>query len=520
MNANHLAIRRARALASAAVLALLGACVVAPIDGNQQLSGNEGAVVLKLVPKGASRTDPVELLTSMSVQEILPPGQEQSAAGGTRTVGPRSYQLTRTSGSTRSTAVFSGLLPPGKYAITVMTGMLYPTTYTFPFQRQLPPFEVKAKTATMLGTVVVQPGAGRSFAVGYVAPEEEFRETFKQLYPALAAQTKDTAALGFEPSEKLLRDAALANALRFRVAGLNGLTQGNDGTLYAGTRTGIALMRKPTDQNWRTLDLRSWREVTSLRAYRDGLVAAGEEGLLKFSKDEGRTWTPLTPPDQGLIYAVEPMPNGQLIVVSRLRGTWNVYRSADPLGGTWQKLATFEHERSLNVSFSDAQVVASGIQVGVMMPNGTYHLIDTEKGSVEKFPGALSVLELWVSPGGRLVQRGTALTTKTLVSDNFGRSWVDVNLSRFTGSVVYKDKNTGYAIGPVDPGVTAGSYALLASKDGGKTWAPSGVVPGGVPGEVSELMMDRSDGSLLAVLKNVSVMRSKDEGASWQTQGR
>jgi photosystem II stability/assembly factor-like uncharacterized protein len=522
MNSKHHAVRRACFWATAAALALLSACAAPPIDGNRQLSEGEGAVMLKLVPKGSSPVDPVELLTAMSVQEVLPPGAEQSSAGGTRTAAvPRAYQLNRTKLSTRSTTVFSGLLPPGKYAITSMTGMLYPTTYTFPFHRRLPAFEVKAKTATMLGTVLVQPGAGKSFAVAYVPPDEEFRATFKQLYPALEAQSKDVAPLGFDQSDKQLLETALAQSFRFRVAGLNGLSQGEDGTLYAGTRTGIALMRKTTDQNWRNLDLRSWREVTSVRPYRDGLVASGEEGLLKFSKDGGLTWAPLAAPDQGLIYAVEPAPSGHLMAVSRFRSTWSVYRSADPFAGNWQKLATFEHERSLNVSFTDARVVASGVQIGVMMPNGTYYLIDSEKGSVEKFSGALSVLELWVSPGGRLVQQGIGtLTAKTIVSDNFGRSWTDVNLSRFTTGVVFKDKDTSYAVGPVDPGVTAGSFALMTSRDGGKTWVPTGVVPGGVAGAVGELMIDRIDGSLLAVLKNATVMRSKDEGANWQTQGR
>jgi photosystem II stability/assembly factor-like uncharacterized protein len=521
MSSKHHTIRRACAWAAAAALVLLSACAAPRIDGNQPLSGNEGAVVLKLVPKGSAPTDPVESLFAMTVQQILPKSEEQSSAGGARTVAPQTYQLNLTKVSTNSTMVFGGLLPPGKYNITVMTGLIYPTTYTFPIYGLLPPFEVKAKTATMLGTVLLQPGADRSFAVAYVAPEEEFRETFKQLYPAVEAQTKDIAPLGFDQNDRLQRSAFLANGFRSLVSGLKGLTQGDDGTLYAGTRTGIALMLKPSDRYWRMLDLRSWREVTSLRPYRDGLVASGEEGLLKFSKDEGRTWTNFTAPDQGLIYALEPTPTGQLIAVSRFRGNWNVYRSADPFSGNWQKLAAFEHERSLNLHFAEARVVASGSRVGVMMPNGTYHLIDADKGSVEKFSGALSVRDLWVSPGGLLVQQGPAgLTVKTVISDNFGRSWVDVNLGRFTGSVVFKDKNTAYAVAPVDPGVTAGSYALMASRDGGKTWAPSGVVPGGVPGAVGELMIDRTDGSLLAVLKNTTVMRSKDEGANWLTQGR
>jgi hypothetical protein len=40
-------------------------------------------------------------------------------------------------------------------------------------------------------------------------------------------------------------------------------------------------------------------------------------------------------------------------------------------------------------------------------------------------------------------------------------------------------------------------------------------VPGGNPGLVRSLRMDRHDGALLAVLAQGRVMRSTDEGATW-----
>jgi hypothetical protein len=446
------------------------------------------------------------------------PNSTVSPGSAARAVAPRSFELNRSGLSTNSTLVLSGLLPPGRYIITHMVGRLANVTYTFPLGGQLPPFEVKARAATLLGTIMVQPGAGNQFQLGYVAPDREFQETFEQLFPALAAQVRDSTPLSFDRTELLARRAALAPGFRLRFSALNGLTQSADGTLYAGTRTGIGLMRRPNDQRWRAIDVGSWREIMAVRPYRDGLLVAGEEGLLKYSSDEGRRWTALKSPDNGLIYGLEPLPGGLVLAVTRYKGLWTVYRSANVLDGVWQKLAEFEGERSINVTWASPRMVASGNRIGIMMPNGTYHLIDGQSGTVEKFPGALSVLSLSAMPDGRLVQRGTALTSKTITSEDFGRTWSDVNIGRFAGSVVFKDRNTLYAVAPLDPGVTAGAFGFMVSRDGGQNWTQSGVTPGGMPQAVQELMIDRVDGSVLAVLSNTSVLRSRDEGKTWSAE--
>lgn len=501
------------------MLALLGGCVAPAIVADRKLTGEDGAVVLKFIPKGALPTDPVEQLTSMFVREQLPTVQAPGATSSAGAASARVFELNRTRLSTHSTMVLSGILPPGRYSISHMIGKLGNTTYTFPLGAQLPLFEVKAKNATLLGTILVQPGSGNLFDVAYVAPDKEFHETLEQLYPALAAQARETAPPGFEKTELLNRRSALAPNFRLRISALNGLTQSAEGTLYAGTRTGIALMRRSIDQRWRAIDVRSWREVMSLRPYRDGIVVAGEESLLKFSRDEGRTWVNLKAPDTGLIYGLEPTEAGFVLAVTRYRGNWTVYRSTNLFDGAWQKLGEFETERSFNVLWATPRMVAAGNRIGLMMPNGTYHLVDGVKGTIEQFPGTLSVLELWAMPDGRLVQRGTSITAKTVMSEDFGRTWVDVNIGRFAVCVVYRNKETIYAVSPVDPGITAGAFGLMTSRDAGKTWSQSGVVPGGNPQAVRELMIDRVDGALLAILSNATVMRSIDEGKTWVAEG-
>ncbi len=69
MNPNHHTVMRVCVWATTVALALLSACAAPPIDGNRQLSEGEGAVVLKLVPKGSLPTAPVELLTAMSAPD-------------------------------------------------------------------------------------------------------------------------------------------------------------------------------------------------------------------------------------------------------------------------------------------------------------------------------------------------------------------------------------------------------------------------------------------------------------------
>jgi photosystem II stability/assembly factor-like uncharacterized protein len=259
----------------------------------------------------------------------------------------------------------------------------------------------------------------------------------------------------------------------------------------------------------------SWLEVLSVRPYRQGLLAAGEEGLLRYTSDEGKTWQTLPAPAPGLIAAAEPLSNGKVLALVRRGTQWSAHVSDDPLVGGWRQLASFEQERSINLAWQEAIVLAGRDRAGVFMPNGELLVVDGSTGALERRSIGVSTSGAQILADGSLLAQGGNLSRTTYLSTDGGRQWRDLDTSRFVSAITAANAQTFYAVAPVDPGLFAGTYALMVSRDGAKTWKKSGEVPGGNPGLVRLLRVDRHDGALLAVLAQGRVMRSTDEGATW-----
>lgn len=57
----------------------------------------------------------------------------------------------------------------------------------------------------------------------------------------------------------------------------------------------------------------------------------------------------------------------------------------------------------------------------------------------------------------------------------------------------------------------------MTTRDGEKIWSHTGSSPGLTgPYVVRQMMVDRSDGSLLAFLSDNAIVRSTDEGKTWR----
>lgn len=504
--------RTLRALALGLLAALLVAgCAAPPISMEQKLSGNEGAVVLKLVTSGHAEFDAVDTLSSIQLERLNPSTTttEQKPRANER------VSVIRTRLTTQSTAVFSGMLAPGRYKVLNAVGAQGNMTYTFPLESMVSAFDVKNGEVTLLGSVVVQQLGGQRFNVGYVPPDDEFRSTFQDLFPALVEQTRDRPVNSFELTPLMQRRVELAPRLKALAAAGNGLHLASDGGIYLGGRMGRVMWRKPGERGWHRADVGSWKAVETVRPYKGGLLVAGEEGLLRHSADEGRTWVPLQSPARGFIAAVEPLPNGKVVLLSRLGSDWSAYISDDALTGPWRKLGGFADERSLNIPWRLPVPVATGNRVGVMMPNGAFHVVDGDAGRIERVSTGMSMLSVAAMSDGMLVMQGTTLTRTTLISTDGGRTWTDLDTNRFIQTIVFADRHTAYAIGPIKPGLFSGDYALMASTDGAKTWTQSGALPGGKVIDTRELCWDRQGGALLAFMRDGSIMRSVDRGQNW-----
>lgn len=486
---------------------LLAACAAAPITSEQTLSGEEGAVVMKLITNSSGEADPAETLSAVRLERVLGPGEKQT--------GRDIVVLTRTRKATYTTAVFSGMVRPGRYIIKHITGANANMFYSYPIDEKFGSFDVVRGEVTLLGTLLVQPRFGTRFVVAYVPPEAELQKTFETLYPALAAQTRGRPQHGFIPTPDLDRRAALAPQLKRLASMWHGLAQTADGEFMAGSKLGKVLWRKSGERRWKELDVGTWREVLSMRPYRGGLLVAGEEGLLRHSSDEGLTWKSLVPPDDGLIQLAQPMRDGSVVAISRRDSLWTVYASKDLDAGAWQKLGEFSDSRSINMPWQRSMSFGQPDRVGVMMPNGELHATDGR--TMLRSSTGRSTLDVNALPDGTLVSQAAIMTKTTLLSSDWGQNWTDLDTSRFLLTIAFKDRQTAYAVAPIEPGLMPGKLGLMTTRDGGRSWSHTGSSPGMTnPYAVRQMMVDRADGSLIAFLPDNLIVRSTDEGKSWK----
>lgn len=486
---------------------LLAACGTSPITAQQTLTGQEGAVVVKLITNSPGETDPAETLSALQLERVLAPGQTAT--------GQDTLTLVRTRQATNSTAVFSGMLLPGRYVIKEAKGGQGNWLYTFPIDAKFGSFDVARGEVTLLGTLLIQPTAGKRFVVAYVPPEDELQKTFESLYPALAAQTRGRPVHGFIPTPELRGRTALVADAKRKAALWNGLTQTADGEFMAGAKLGKVLWRPAGQPRWRELDAGTWHEVMGARPHRGGILAFGEEGMLRLSNDEGRSWQGLTPPDEGMLSLVQPLRDGRVVALSRTDRLWSAYVSDDVTGGQWRKLGEFADTRSLNLPIQRAMMVSFPNAAGVMLANGDLHMTDGNK--IVRTSNGSPTSQVSALPDGALVARTVAITMSTVISNDAGTTWRDMNVSRFAFAMAFKDSQTAYAVSAIAPGLMPGPMGLMTTRDGAKTWKHTGTSPGLTgPYAVRQMMVDRADGSLIALLPDNAIVRSVDEGRSWR----
>jgi len=502
----------ARSLVLAVFAVWLSGCTL-PITSERKLGGDEGAVVLKLITNGRSSFDPAETLSKLELIKDVPAGTQSS---GTST-------LVRTRAVTHRTTIFSGVLSPGFYSVLQAQGVgnagsRRDMEYTFPMRGMLGRFEVKAGEVSLLGTVLVQPLEGTRFNVAYVPPDAELAETFESLFPALATQTRGRPTHSFEATQQLQRRIEMAPQIKRASALVNRFEQPERGDFYAGGKLGRVLWRKAGDRNWRESDVATWRELLSVRPYRGGLLVAGEEGLLRYSSDGRTNWVALTAPDKGLIEAAEPLPNGKVMALVRRDAEWTAYLSDDALKGNWRKLGSFPDERTrIGEPGPDRIAIAarSGNLVCVMMPTGEMQVIDGDTGLIERRSTGQVVMAFKAAQDGMLMTRGAQLPYSTLLSTDAGKTWVDLDYSRSVKAIAFVDRKKMYAVAPVSPGLISFKYGLMRSLDGGARWERTGDYPGNDVTDIHDMEVDLADSSLLAIMRDGSMLRSRDEGKTW-----
>lgn len=508
------------------LLGLFAGCsatVAPPIADKQALTDSQGAVVFKLVNSGQDG-GPSDFLTSIKLEKEKLPGEAQEGR-------PTSFVLYRSRLSSHSTAVFSGMLPAGRYAVLEASGGSPDegATYRFPMESMLSSFDVKAGEVSLLGTLLVHPVGGRRFTVTLLPPEEELFETFQSVFPTMARQSKERQFSTLDRKPDLQQGTSSIDEFNKSLAlaeypAIGGVWQSSDGAFFAGGKIGRAYWRNAGDTRWRELNVGSWRQVLVLRPYRNGLIAAGEEGLLRMSADQGRTWSRLDSPDRGVIYGLVTLPNGKALAVTRIQSEWNAYTSEDLVTGRWTKIGSFKQEsQSASTHQPLSFVVSMGEKIGVMTAGGTFYVVDGGTERIQIIDGGKSVSGLSIQPDGLLLRVG-GFPRSFSISHDGGNKWAELNLSRFTLAVAAKNRTTIYAVSlPKSQLFTSPKteYALMTSRDGGLTWNQTGLSPERYKGTtIRNMLVDHFDGSLWVFMANGKSMRSRDEGKTWDDDER
>jgi hypothetical protein len=499
-----LTVRLQRALKLAGCLAslALAACAFGPIGPGDTLKSDEGAFVFKVITDASRGDSLLYLIDTIEMQSQEGPNEPFFIAG-----------TAQREVSSAQSMMFSGRLKPGRYRF--VRGRNLAGAGIFVGLGHFGSLEIRGGQVTQLGTLILHPigevAPSRSFmgytvanmGYGYVPPDAEALKSFEEYFPALAQQVKWLPNSGFNLTPELNASAQLALNYKKRSLHINSIWQDERGNFFAGKGMGKILLKSAGRPEWREVDVGGWRGVNSVRPYGSGLIAGGEEGLLKFSPDGGSTWNDLVPPAWGQVVHLEVVQRNRVIAVVRHGGTWVAHVTDDPLAGRWKVLGTFVKG---DVVTGASSVVRRGNTLVLAYPGvQQVFVMDIDNGQVETSLGPHGVvLGLNAQPNGQLVMRTKLFSPMTHLSEDGGRLWREM---RPRGFVAFRDASTAYSVYDRD---------IAHSKDGGVKWnylrqtdarweAPM----------VREFVVDAFDRSLVVFMYDGAILRSRDEGVTW-----
>lgn len=488
-----------------AALALAGC--VSTLNPQDTLKSDEGAFVFKVISDAARGDSLLYQIEAIEMQSEDGPNEPIFLAG----TGQREA-------TTPEAMIFSGRLKPGRYrlvrghnlsgagAFAVSVGLGY-----------FGSFVVRAGEVTHLGALILHPvgelaisrgNNSTDLAYGYVPPDAEALRSFEQYFPALALQVKTRASNGFILTPKM--NALAESALNYKKSSryVNSIWQDERGNFFAGKSMGKVLLKQAGHTGWREVDVGSWRGVHSVKPYGAGLIAGGEEGLLKFSSDDGNSWVDLVPPSWGHVAHVEVVHGKRVVVVLRRGDTWTAFVSDDALLGKWNALNTLPIDRAVPVypPFSPLFVRRGNTLVIGGGGLSKLYFLELDSGRFESVENPVPLVHLIsVQPNGNLVMRASVLKYVAMLSEDGGKTWREL---KSRGLVAFKDSSNAYSVY---------DRHVAYSRNGGDKWVNHDNASWKA-GEVREFQIDRADQSLVVFLYDGSIHRSRDEGATWQKE--
>lgn len=502
-------------LLAAGLLVFLSGCVSnKPLDDVptlQSLNGRGAAVLRVAYDRNPESGDTETEILSVRVDRV-------SAEGSHRA------RLARSAHGAFFTATLGGALEPGTYVVYGVEMVWEGEKRFHRLPEEALQFEVRPDSISVIGTLIISRDGADSV---YLPPQADAAAHW--VGQAFPVTEKPGVKTDYAPkvSTRLPTPRDGGAELKRRAQPTASWVQLPNGDFVAPGRLGAALYRHRTSGQHEAIDVGTWSTVLFAGALKNGLVVAGEEGLLRFSADGRTGWRQLRGPGRGAIRAVQTFADGKVAVALRSTDKWQVFVTDNILEGRWRALASFSFEKAdrprspgtyLSTHGTDKiptfvpHVLAVADKMVLIQFDGTYQIVDLQTGKL--VAGAIEprVREISTSMDGALAVRTRGSGDVSLSLDG-GLSWEMVNTPNSAVLTAMRNRHTHYAIVTESSGGQISGFNMQVSRDGGRNWLRTGVVPVRL-GQAKKLWAS-VENTLQIETTDGGVLESIDEGKTW-----
>jgi photosystem II stability/assembly factor-like uncharacterized protein len=491
-----------------AVLLLSGCAIEGTYRPPKVQNQTDGAVVMRVLPNvdgGAAQF--FKNWGELTVLRIPSNAHEQESR----------YMLRPTLDDTTRTAVYAAGLPPGSYRFirfsSQQCGAICLNAW-LDVGPEFSRFEIESGRLTDLGVIIQSTAPGERgkalLAHDSAADHPETPEIVHELIPDIAQLTQERP-LSWTAASVPIDMAKLRNYTLTHSVGLVSPHPLEGGGFIYGTANGVLVESTPGHRLVSyDVGARSSIETVLVGGKGDWLVG-GELGLLRISRDHGRTWQSI----RGNIpfgVVVDLCEWHGEIIATTLRGK-DVYIHAAAAGSSeWRELAHYQMD--LN-SFWDIPgvraasfVVDDGLITTLPGRKMAYLDLNTGQSDIRALPGAIQMFS--VSADGVLRCRCAAtIAVNPYESVDRGKTWKDSSASRFMMMPTFRDDKHGVAF----KGAMFAHPKMVYTNDGGLTWVESM----DAPANTRQLFYSK-DGSVAYLGTPYGTFwATRDDGKTWQS---
>lgn len=467
-------------------------------------------------------------------------------------------------GGSRSTQIFTSMLPEGSYQLIGLGAGKGAIGKAVSLQGQEIRFEIRAGQITNPGMLIYQPVGNLEVTFLRYPRNDDVQEFLAQRYGQLMKASASKAILGWSDNDALLTKGRVvsgqtivtSNSVTMGIVGtitmgvmqaisdragaidpitewhetkepaarlalakqhsyaLNNIQALESGEIIAGSNFGQVVMLDAV-RGWRNIDIGDAREITAVNALTiNDLLIGGEEGLLLASNDSGKSWTRLKPPvAQGLIVSITRTPKETLI--ASLIDNQLLVHSQKKGSDHWIELKQLTiAQASLITNWPTAQGIAA-IQQGkyvLLVPGEQIHAMDLESRTWVSHTGPGWAREL--RQQGEMIYTSQTFRQPPAYSKDAGASWSPYrnNCSgtfSWVVSLATISESEQYLL-CFSTGMFSGSTSLLKTTDAGNTWVS---LVKDMP--VTASQMFATPKMVIYVDSAARVYLSRDAGASW-----